>query len=392
MSKHSDKRCLLSNIDELRAKRLCRPNTQLDRSNLDKTESAADPLTVRAWGEQWLGFREAEGIRSVGDDRRIWRTHVLSEAWADWPIERVTRREAQAWWLGMATKGSSNPTHTSEARRSRPLAATTLANVRQTVRRCFADALDAGHVPTNPFASLRISRARRARTRNVGFPVLYPSEQQTALALFSGRERLLMTFALYTGLRMQEQWALRIEDVDLTSSSPSIVVRFGSVGLLRPREALICEALDGAYFFPTKGGRPRRIYLNEPARAALHTWMMQLSSFAPVNPHRLVFPRADGKPRRKGRVFRGFSRIARAIGRPFTWHGLRHSCASALLGGWWGERHELRLVCEVLGHSSVTVTERYTHARTWRRTRSARPRGRRQDFSQLRDRTKHLVG
>ena len=47
--------------------------------------------------------------------------------------------------------------------------------------------------------------------------------------------------------------------------------------------------------------------------------------------------------------------------RPVRWHDLRHTCASSLVAGWWGHAWRLEEVKEVLGHSSIVVTQRYTH-------------------------------
>ena len=38
------------------------------------------------------------------------------------------------------------------------------------------------------------------------------------------------------------------------------------------------------------------------------------------------------------------------------------TCATSLVAGWWGRRWTLEEVCKLLGHSSITVTERYSHA------------------------------
>ncbi|MEO6575667.1 MAG: site-specific integrase, partial [Polyangiaceae bacterium] len=43
------------------------------------------------------------------------------------------------------------------------------------------------------------------------------------------------------------------------------------------------------------------------------------------------------------------------------WHDLRHTCASALVSGMWGRAWRLEEICALLGHSSITVTQRYAH-------------------------------
>jgi len=87
--------------------------------------------------------------------------------------------------------------------------------------------------------------------------------------------------------------------------------------------------------------------------------------------------RTDGcetpaEARREVRVdrFREWLRAA-GIERRVRWHDLRHTCASSLVAGWWGRQWSLEEVREMLGHSSVLVTER---TRTLRRARSIRPR------------------
>ena len=52
---------------------------------------------------------------------------------------------------------------------------------------------------------------------------------------------------------------------------------------------------------------------------------------------------------------------AAGITRPVRWHDLRHTCASALLQGQWGDKWTIEEVSAQLGHSSISVTERYAH-------------------------------
>jgi hypothetical protein len=57
----------------------------------------------------------------------------------------------------------------------------------------------------------------------------------------------------------------------------------------------------------------------------------------------------------------GVSVAERHDGREVRFHDLRHTCASSLIAGWWGRRWSLEEVKGLLGHRSITTTERYAH-------------------------------
>lgn len=48
--------------------------------------------------------------------------------------------------------------------------------------------------------------------------------------------------------------------------------------------------------------------------------------------------------------------------RRVRWHDLRHSCGTSLNAGWWGRVWSLEEIRDLLGHSSVKVTEIYAHS------------------------------
>jgi integrase len=270
-----------------------------------------------------------------------------------------TRARAREWLSRMCGKLSSNPTHKN---RTRPIAAGTVTNTLNLIRRAFQDAIDDGVIEgPNPFQSLRVRKSRHATTREKWTVLTLDEQQRAILVLGDLPERLLVQFAMGSGLRQSEQWSLRLADVHLDGPTPYVLVRFGGVLAKPSRLQPFAEKLDGAWFLPTKGGRPRKVPLFGIALAALRQWLVQLKKYAPKNPHRLVFPRADGAPRRKGRAFRAFSRISATAGRSVRWHDLRHTCASALVGGWWGPPWSLEEVRVFLGHASITQTERYAH-------------------------------
>ncbi len=76
----------------------------------------------------------------------------------------------------------------------------------------------------------------------------------------------------------------------------------------------------------------------------------------------------SGKPRRvaAGGTHRYVDRFdtvlsLAGITRSVRWHDLRHTCGSSLVAGFWGPPQPLIVVRDMLGHSSVSVTEIYAH-------------------------------
>ncbi len=123
---------------------------------------------------------------------------------------------------------------------------------------------------------------------------------------------------------------------------------------------------------PTKSGKIRTVYLNGRAKEALTAWLVALPAYTANrrhpegrNPLGLAFPGRRGAFRNEEHVLRWAdwqAILERAkLGRDFRWHDLRHTCASALVSGWWGRRWSLEEVREVLGHQDLKTTQRYAH-------------------------------
>jgi len=106
-----------------------------------------------------------------------------------------------------------------------------------------------------------------------------------------------------------------------------------------------------------KGAKERRVPLSEPAVAALHAWLAiraDVLAVAPDGPSDILFGNERGKqltPRDVRRI------VDRRSPVPTHPHALRHSFATHLLDG----GADLRAVQELLGHSDVATTQRYTH-------------------------------
>jgi hypothetical protein len=108
---------------------------------------------------------------------------------------------------------------------------------------------------------------------------------------------------------------------------------------------------------PTKNGRARDIPILPLARVAL--------DLLPKT-HEMVLPSVTGAFRAKGQVFDRIAwkawLTAAGLKRRVRPHDLRHTCATLLLTGAWGDPWTYEAVKEMLGHSSVKVTERYARA------------------------------
>ncbi|NND74023.1 MAG: tyrosine-type recombinase/integrase [Ilumatobacter sp.] len=103
-----------------------------------------------------------------------------------------------------------------------------------------------------------------------------------------------------------------------------------------------------------KGSRERRVPLGEPAVLAVQRWLDVRSDVVAPEHGDALFGNERGKriaPRDVRRI------VDRRSPTPTHPHALRHSFATHLLDG----GADLRAVQELLGHSDVATTQRYTH-------------------------------
>ncbi|WP_197380921.1 tyrosine recombinase XerC [Mycolicibacterium mengxianglii] len=218
------------------------------------------------------------------------------------------------------------------------VARTTLARRTSAVKTFTAWAVRKGLLDTDPATRLQMPKARRT------LPSVLRQDQALAAmaAAKSGaqegdplalRDRLIVELLYATGIRVSELCGLDIDDVDLSRR------------LLRVLG---------------KGDKERTVPFGEPAEDAVRAWL------------------ADGRPavvtRESGAALllgargrRLDARQARTVvhqtmtavnGAPDMGpHGLRHSAATHLLEG----GADLRIVQELLGHSTLATTQLYTH-------------------------------
>jgi len=277
------------------------------------TSVLREGLTLEQFGKGFLDRRERSGVRGIRTDRNRWKNHITTDELGGTLLSTIGRRDILDWVD--RRKGKHQ----------------TRKNVLNLLRVALQEALDRELIASNPARDVRLHVARSMAEDDLE-GILNPSEQQRLLAAVPEGSRPMVVFALLTGVRQAEQWWLKPEDV----SRSSVTIRRSSRGKA------------------PKNGKNRTVFLLEPAQRALELAPRDRDSD-------WVWPAIQGGRRAEGKAPRGWHRWVKAakLRRRVRWHDLRHTCATSLLAGWWGRKWSLDEVCQMLGHSSVKVTERY---------------------------------
>jgi len=244
------------------------------------------------------------------------------------PISRVTDRQLRAY-----VKHDDTVSDATKANRYRHLK----AFLRWTVKQGFLKAS-----PLDEVGPPEVARIKREFLQPEEIAELlrymsedYPATIKRGVAPDTGWLSDIIAFAFTTGLRRGEICNLRWKDISL-----------------KDRWVTVRSTTD----FRTKSGHERVVDL---AGAA---WEV-ISRLADEKPHpTYVFtgPKGDPltAPDAQQRLSRRFKSIARMAGLgEYRFHDLRHGAASWLVAS--GEH--LAVVKEIMGHSSISVTEQYAH-------------------------------
>lgn len=217
-------------------------------------------------------------------------------------------------------------------------ARTTLARRTSAVKTFTAWALRRGLLATDPATRLQLPKARRTlpsvlrqdQALDAMAAATSGAQQNDPLAL---RDRLIVEMLYATGIRVSELCGLDVDDVDTSRR------------LLRVLG---------------KGNKQRTVPFGEPARLALTSWLADgrpALATADSGPALLLGARGRRLDQRQARTV-VHQTVAAVDGAPDIGpHGLRHSAATHLLEG----GADLRIVQELLGHSTLATTQLYTH-------------------------------
>ena len=203
-------------------------------------------------------------------------------------------------------------------RRTRKLAPTTISRKLAAVRAFLRHALGPERVPDGRLAPRRPRRLPDAPTSAEIEQLLAALEGEGALAL---RNRALVELVYSAGLRSAEAVALDLADVDFEQEH--VHVRNG------------------------KGGKERTVPLGEEAAFRLGRYLREGRPQLARGANNAVFLSVRGR-----RL--DTSTLRRLVPHP---HRLRHAFATHLLEG----GADLRVIQELLGHSSLSTTQIYSH-------------------------------
>lgn len=210
----------------------------------------------------------------------------------------------------------------------RKLAKSSIARKLATVRSCFKYLARRGEVGLNPARQVRSPRLPKR------LPSFLPKDEskdlldaRTERSAAGLRDHAMLELLYATGLRVAECCGLDWDDVDRRRCTVRVMGKGGKERVVPAGDAAL-EALDawltvrgegrGALFTNLRGGR-----------------------LTTRSVHRIVKRRARDA----------------GIARRVTPHTLRHTFATHMLG----EGADLRLIQELLGHSRLSTTQRYTH-------------------------------
>ena len=245
----------------------------------------------------------------------------------DWPL--VGENEILAWMaLGLKTKKRS-----------------TMARKLMSLRKFFDFLLSREEIAANPARQVRPPRQGRhlpprlsvdeafhlvqGPERQMGGKQLSPTRKAAAL-----RDMAMLELMYSSGLRVSELTGLDTEHLRL------------DLGLARVVEG--------------KGGRERWVPVGSRAMEALKGYLTARGELAPqgVEQQALFLNQKGGRITQRS-VQRLVARFAGELnaGRKLSPHALRHAMATHLLEG----GADLRSVQEMLGHKSLSTTQKYTH-------------------------------
>jgi site-specific recombinase XerD len=212
----------------------------------------------------------------------------------------------------------------------RNLKSTTLARTISSIRRFFEFCLERGHIETSPVAPIHNPKKPRK------LPIFLIADEMKRLfeapdrSIWRGRRDYAILVVLgFTGMRLKEIVGLDLQDIDLTTRQVRVV---------------------------GKGSKERFIPLNDMVVEALKEYLSE----RPATAEAAVFLGRGGRrisPSTVKHIVPKYAREAGIFRKGISPHKLRHTFATLL----HMKDVDILEIQSLLGHSSITSTQIYTH-------------------------------
>jgi integrase/recombinase XerC len=214
--------------------------------------------------------------------------------------------------------------------RARGLAPASVARMTASVRAFFTFLVRRGAIPTSPARFLAPARVPRKLPTYLSVDEIDRLANPARHTNPTGRrDRALVELIYASGLRVSEAVGLNVADLDRVDRTVRVI---------------------------GKGRKVRVVPFGTKAAEALDSLLAARGDLTPDTP---LFTGTRGARLSDRTVRRILVRLQKAAGilKPFGPHALRHSFASHLLEA----GADLRAIQELLGHASLSTTQRYTH-------------------------------
>jgi site-specific recombinase XerD len=198
----------------------------------------------------------------------------------------------------------------------------------RTLKASFSKALSWGYISENPLSKMKLPRIQKNR------PAFLSKDQIMKIIDCCKRSDIkeMFLFLFYTGCRTGEMVSLKSKNADLLNSL--IVI--------------------GDENFSTKTRKQREIPICSELKKILNSVLAKS-----VNPEEYLFHKTNGFPYSVDYLSKSFKKCCRLAGidERIHLHSIRHSSASYLVQN----GIPLMMVKSILGHSSISTTEIYSH-------------------------------
>lgn len=301
--------------------------------------AGGDRLTLGAYLHQWLQDVAARRVRPSTLARYELDVRRITAALGRVRLSRLSPADVQRFLNALSDQ---------------ELAPATVRHCRATLRSALNQAVAWNLIAQNPAAGKRVTTPPVPRPK---VPAMTPDLAGAVLAAVQGTAvEGPVTLALRSGLRLSEVLGLTWAAIDWERGTLTVRSQLQHLGgewrLTPPKSERSQRTLP---LTPTIAAvlRAERQRQEQARRAAGPRWR-PVPGFED-----LVFTTEWGRPRDLGTVTKSFQAALRRAGLPkLRFHDLRHAAASLLVAG----GVPLKVVSELLGHASITLTaDTYSH-------------------------------